>query len=554
MGGLEGAPDRPLGPVRRGRTGPGSHTLPTYLGARAFPGVLLGFGLRRLMRGERPVLAGLARIGLMAGLALAVATPLGLFFLTHPGTLSPRMGQVFIFRSEVNGGDPWGLFLANVEKLLGAFISQGESLWRYNIPGRPVFVGPTALALVMGLAVTLGRLVRGDPASALVLSWLGAMTLPCLLSWDAGVYTLRAMGLVPALGPDTVWGWLSTRLPGRHWVAALAVGLVLVGDGVWTARDYFWVWAPSSGAYAEGHADAVAQARFLARSARPDAEEVFVSSDYYHHPTLAQLAGQVYPFPRWFDGRRSVVFPLGAGRPAFYVLAFSALPTDVDQLFPPSARVGAAYFPQDIDGVPPPPLFLAYRLTPADPEEAVSGLSLRLNRLSGCQIADLVEVVGAQVPAVVVPGGELPVGVLWRVNRRPEAGSYQMLVHLTGRNWAGGCRGGHPGLSAVGVAAGRCGLEPVQPADSGRDAPGLVPASDDPSPASAGEALGDGGRKCRALGRTRALEFSEFAAEGGSGLSSADPATPCGRGEAIGGAEEPEPVPHSGGTAMALTP
>lgn len=418
-------------------------TLYTYLGARAFPGVLVAFGLWCLLRGERPALAGLARIGLMAGLAVAVVTPLGLFFLTHPGTLSARMEQVFIFRPEVGGGDPWGLLLTNVEKLLGAFIFQGESLWRYNIPGRPVFVGPTALALVIGLAVILGRFVRGDPASALVLSWLGVMTLPCLLSWDVGVYTLRAMGLVPALylvpalGLDTVWGWLSTRLPGRQWVVALAVGLVLVGDGVWTARDYFWVWGPSFGAYAEGHADAVAQARFLARSARPDAEEVFVSSDYYHHPTLAQLAGPVYPFLRWFDGRQSVVFPLGAGRPTLYVLAFGALPTDVDRLFPPSARVGAAYFPQGIDGGPPPPLFLAYRLTPADLEEAVSGLSRQLNRPSGCQIADLVEVVGAQVPAVVSPGGELQVGVLWRVNRRPEAGNYQMLVHLTDRNRVG---------------------------------------------------------------------------------------------------------------------
>jgi hypothetical protein len=213
-------------------------TLYTYLGARAFRGGLLGFGLGCLMRGERPALAGLARIGLMAGLAVAVATPLGLFFLTHPGTLSPRMEQVFIFRSEVSGGDPWGLFLASVEKLLGAFISQGESLWRYNIPGRPVFVGPTALALVIGLAVILGRFVRGDPASALVLSWLGVMTPPCLPSWDVRVYTLRAMGLVPALylvpalGPNTVWGRLSTRLPGRQWVAALALRLVLVGNGV----------------------------------------------------------------------------------------------------------------------------------------------------------------------------------------------------------------------------------------------------------------------------------------------------------------------------------
>lgn len=40
---------------------------------------------------------------------------------------------------------------------------------------------------------------------------------------------------------------------------------------------------------------------------------VFVSSDYYHRPTLAQLAGQVYPFLRWFNGRQSVVSPWEPG-------------------------------------------------------------------------------------------------------------------------------------------------------------------------------------------------------------------------------------------------
>lgn len=416
-------------------------TLYTYLGARAFPGVFLGFGLWCLWRGERPSRRTLVRVGLLTLLAVLVAAPLGFFFLTHPGTFSARMEQVFIFRPEVNRGDPWGLLGESTSKLLRSFTLSGEPLWRYNIPGRPMFVGAVALAFYGGLLVLLRRVWRGDPAGGLVLVWLLVMLFPSLLSWEVGAYTLRAMGLVPAvylvpaLGLAAFWGWLERW---RAWGARLApvlLGLLLVVDGVWTARDYFWGWAPRFGAYAEGHADAVAQARFLVQQAQPDREEVFVGSEYYHHPTLAHLARPVYPFLRWFDGRQSVVFPLGSERPVLYVLAFNALPADLDTLFPPSARVAQALFPEGVDGGAPPPLFVAYRFTPAALRAQVETLQRGPWQPVAGQIADLIEPLGAQLPAVVAPGDDLSVVLLWRVRQAPPPGDYQMLVHLTDHRW-----------------------------------------------------------------------------------------------------------------------
>src|SRR5581483_11712199 len=90
-------------------------TLYTYLGARAFPAVFVGFGLLLLLRGARPKRGDLLRTAVFAGVAALVVAPLAAFFLANPGTFSARMEQVFIFRPQVSGGHPWRLLADNTE-------------------------------------------------------------------------------------------------------------------------------------------------------------------------------------------------------------------------------------------------------------------------------------------------------------------------------------------------------------------------------------------------------------------------------------------------------
>lgn len=409
----------------------------TYLGARAFPAVFLGYGLWLLLTRGRPKQEEIRRVAVLTLVAVIVVAPLGVYFLTHPGTFSARMEQVYVFRPEVNGGHPWRLVAESAAKMLRGFTISGEPMWRYNIPGRPIFVGALALAFYGGLIVLLRRLWHRDDAAALVIIWLAAMLFPGLLSWESGAYTLRAMGLVPAvffvpaLGLDWVWRQVGRRARWGPALATAALAIVLLIETGWTARDYFLVWAPSFGAEAEGHADAVAQARFLSQAARPDQEDVFVASEYYHHPVLAQLAGPVYSALRWFDGRQSVAFSPDSGRPALYVLAFNGLPPEVDRLFPRDALVGSQPFAEGLDGGDPPPLFLAYRLTSRQIRSRVDQILADPNlRPIGGRIPGVLEPLRAGLDSPVRPGGELRVTVVWRVVGPPPPGEYRLLAHL----------------------------------------------------------------------------------------------------------------------------
>ncbi|MGH2460794.1 MAG: hypothetical protein ACRDIY_18210, partial [Chloroflexota bacterium] len=414
----------------------------TYLGARAFPGVFIGFGCWLLLRGARPTRRDLLRIGTLAAVAIVVAAPLAAFFVLNPGTFSARMQQVFIFLPGVNGGHPWEMLADNTLKMLKSFTISGEPMWRYNIPGRPMFVGAVGIALYGGAIVLLRRLGQRDDAAALVLIWIAAMFFPSLLSWDVGAYTLRAMGLVPAvyfvpaLGLDWLWRVLARRWTWGPKVATVLVGLVLLVDTGWTARDYFVVWAPSFGAAWEGMADSVAQARFLDRAARPAQEDVFVSNPYYHHPTLAQIARPVYPSLRWFDGTQSVAFSPDSQRPALYVLAFSGMPSEVNQLFPASDLVGSQSFPSGIYAGTPPPLFLAYRLTPDQIRAQVRTLldDPRMRPVAG-QVAGLMKPLGARLDGPVRPGETLNATLAWQVIQKPPPGQYQMLAQLLDQRW-----------------------------------------------------------------------------------------------------------------------
>jgi len=414
----------------------------TYLGARAFPAVFVGFGLWLLITRGRPTRSASLRGAILALAALLVATPLLIFFLTHPGTFVARIAQVSVFESALGGSNPLVLLQENLAKALRTFTVEGDPLWRYNIPGRPVFVGALAIAFYGGFAVALRRLWRRDDAAALLLAWLATMLIPSLLSYDVGAYTLRAMGLVPALyvvpalGLDWLWRWLTERRPRWSHATTGLIAVVLLAEVAATARDYFVVWAPSFGASWEGGADAVAQAEFLVEDADPQQEEIFVGSEYYHHAVLAQLARPVYPYLRWFTGRQTIVFPTGADRPVLYALAFGGMPPSAGDFFPPETLVGERYFLEGVDGNAPPPLFLAYRLTPPQVRAQVQQLldARQLSPVIG-RIPGLIEPLGSRAEGPARPGEAVPVTFVWRIEQESPSSEYQIAVHLLDQQW-----------------------------------------------------------------------------------------------------------------------
>jgi 4-amino-4-deoxy-L-arabinose transferase-like glycosyltransferase len=182
--------------------------------------------------------------------AVLVFAPLGAYFVTHADVFLRRAGEVSIFNPEKNPQGPLRSFLESSMRVLGTYNLRGDPYWRHNLPGRPAFDLLTSVLFFVGLGVSLTRW-RERPHSLLLL-WLVILSLPPILTpprdvphFSRSIGALPAACVFPALGVETLWGWLRTRRPSASMrvLAALGVIAVLVTSATLTVRDYFFVWA-----------------------------------------------------------------------------------------------------------------------------------------------------------------------------------------------------------------------------------------------------------------------------------------------------------------------
>lgn len=183
------------------------------------------------------------RFGLIVLLAVLVSAPLLRYFGQNWAQLTAR-AAVTTYNTLGPGAEFVPLaILQNVGRTFGGlFLSGwGDGIARHNLPGRPIFDPFLGALFVVGLLI-LGRRPR-QPATVLLLSWLGVGLLPVVLTDGAPTYT-RLFVAVPALVGITAVGgvWLVARPWPRQWVG---YGLLLGGLAFSTAvtlYDYFVLW------------------------------------------------------------------------------------------------------------------------------------------------------------------------------------------------------------------------------------------------------------------------------------------------------------------------
>lgn len=260
----------------------------TYLAARFTPALLGLLFLYLLWRPEtrRRLWPGVLWFGLGAALALA---PLAVLAIQQPELVLGRTGQVSILNPAVNNGDFWGTLWRQTGRALGMTIWRGDTIWRHNPAGRPIFDWVMLIPFIIGVVV----LVRGwrRPAMFAVLLWSLVMLGPTILAEDAPHF-LRVSGvlpvilIIPALGLSRLVDWpklptvLQERwnfLGQRRWRDGL-IGLLCVATLVVTVRDYFGDYArrAETAFYFE------VAARDLARdiNAEPDETTVYLDEQY----------------------------------------------------------------------------------------------------------------------------------------------------------------------------------------------------------------------------------------------------------------------------------
>lgn len=403
---------------------------------------------------------------LMLLVAAAVAAPLAVYLVIHPGQ-EVRLDQLAEPLTQARQGNLSPL-IENLTDALKALSFAGDTHWRYNLPGRPIFDPLTSIFLYLGLGLVLWRWRR--PACAFLLFWLFTGLFPSLAT-GARNSVLRMMGAQPAvyltlaLGVVEAARWLWKRGRPARWAVVIGSTLLVGGNAWLTHSDYFVAWAAEPDVREVYRTNLRQIGRYL--DGQLDGRLVSISTEYplaYHDPYVLEATlrrGDVAM--RWFDGRGALVIPAGGAKahyvfpaavglhPALYQAFIGQIaPVAVQQLRPDdinnafavyqlsladqlTGRLKAAqdnpvFWSPEIEFKPGDPARLRQPLTwPVDLEHRVAFLGYEQDR------------------AQMAPGERLLLLTYWRVLAPPDA-SAAFFVHLLDAR--GQVKGGQDKLDA----------------------------------------------------------------------------------------------------------
>ena len=283
------------------------------------------------------------------GVSALVFAPLGVYFLTHPGSFTQRAGEVSAFQNGFSIATLKIISKAAALNLL-QFIwpGHGDMARFYNLPGRAVFTPMIALLALLGL----GNSIKNwrHPVYSFLLLWFLIMVSPAFLAVDRAPTLPRVLGVIPgvfffpAIGLAVALNWLTDHLTGLSprakatlfWgMAALAFLL----PGTLTYRDYFLRWGPAPETADAYEADMTSAWRWL--EAHPAPQQLYASADMYKHLSFIVLYEQAPttefftrrdPNLHWFDARRAWPLPRPDSDPTIIVGNSAMPPPDIQEL------------------------------------------------------------------------------------------------------------------------------------------------------------------------------------------------------------------------------
>jgi 4-amino-4-deoxy-L-arabinose transferase-like glycosyltransferase len=338
----------------------------TYQAARVIP-VLVLFSFMYSLWARRSLsrrdLLGLA---LVTGVAVVVFAPLGYYFLDHPGSASQRIEQTLVVDASQDLPTQARALFSQVVRVVSVFGIDGDRDPRVNLPGRSALNPFLAILLLLGLGVSVWQLKK--PLYAVMLAWLGLMSLPAVLT-QYGAMTKRALGAFPAAAMLIAVGALAPcyvlrrrlapRLPSvariLSGLLSLALGVGLVYTAGATYHDYFLAWGQEENLFIHFEAGVSAIGEYV--GALSSEERVYVSAPPADHPSIA-LASSRRKGIKGYNGRACIVLPARVAHGVTYVIVPSEDTRSLDLLpryFPEGGIVGEGplYYDQ--------PYFMVYR-------------------------------------------------------------------------------------------------------------------------------------------------------------------------------------------------
>jgi 4-amino-4-deoxy-L-arabinose transferase-like glycosyltransferase len=424
----------------------------TYTAVRAFPVFVVAVVLFALALSPPLVIRRWPFLLLMFLVAAVVVVPLGVHFHRNPIDFRGRAEQISIFTPQFAGGDPGARLWQSVKETARMFTIWGDPNFRFNLAGRPVFGIVDGVLFYGGLLLCLWFVGREKGlrrvAYATLFLWLGIMLLPMALSAEGLPYYQRAIGtlpavyFLPALSLDALAG-LIERSSGRGLQVArilcrASLALFVAWLAVRTCGEYFIAWHTDARNDDDRRVAMVYVADYLRQA--EVAGELYLSSEYGEHPTLAFLASERYDGIHWFDAQQSLPLP-PVGAEATYLLLMENPPHPALMSRVPDLRevdVGFDRFDRLVfevyrwkGGAYPAPAdqssaIWSWEVTfePGDPQGLRHPIDLPVN------FGDVMMFIGHDRSADEVgPGGTLELVLYWRLLRKPER-HYSIFAHL----------------------------------------------------------------------------------------------------------------------------
>lgn len=190
--------------------------------------------------------------GLLVATAVAVVllTPLAWFALAYPDAFFRRSGQVFLLAPRfLQGKSALEAIEQNLASHAVMFNWRGEPNARHHAPGWPTLDVVSAAFFVVGLLVAAAGAARGRFRDAFVLTWLGVMLGPSIVSVDAPS-AVRAQDAAPAayllagIGLRVAWQAGQCHLEGQVRSLARAAATVLLALAVGLNGWLYFIYMP----------------------------------------------------------------------------------------------------------------------------------------------------------------------------------------------------------------------------------------------------------------------------------------------------------------------
>jgi hypothetical protein len=421
----------------------------TYTSGRGFPAIVVLFVAYAALTQRTGLIKRWRVFVVYVVLMAAVSAWLYVYLHLHPD-YDVRIGFAGQGLDMLTHGDYTALLKALTDTL-GMFTVRGESVWLYNITGRPVFAGPEGWLFYLGVLLCVWRLRK--PEYALQLIVIATMLIPSLVTEHPPSWT-RSVGILPGLLVTTVlpveWAWarLESGLK-RKWATPsmepllrrvglpLYAALVIVlGVSVYgrTAYDLLNVWMNHPGVYWMTFAFYSETADYINRSA--DTTPLSFNMDVTIPWRITNLSRAVQ--------RRDVQLRWTANN----ALAFPDHPGGLRVAFQSSAPPAPVL--QQIFFDPGPPLYIGpradptgehplriYHVSPGTLEEHLVRAQANPVFLphthtpvaSKVQVGGLLEFLGYEIlNPDAQPGSELRIMTFWRVLQRPP--DLSVFVHL----------------------------------------------------------------------------------------------------------------------------